>query len=404
MGPVETLRAKYEALQPLLTERMRRLWAATEARALGHGGIAAVATATELARSTIVKGLQELEAGSATRLEEERQRSRRPGGGRKRLAEVDKELVADLEAMVEPSTRGDPQSPLRWTCKSTRQLSVALRGKGHAVSPQSVATLLAAQGYSLQAPRKTKEGSNHPERDAQFRYLQARVEEMQAQGQPVISVDCKKKELIGDYKNAGREWQPTGSPELVRVYDFVDRTLGKAIPYGVYDVTRNEGWVQVGVDHDTAAFAVESIRRWWRAMGSRCYRTATDLLITADGGGSNGARNRAWKLELQQLADETCLALHVCHLPPGTSKWNKIEHRLFSNITQNWRGRPLVSHEVVVNLIGATRTRSGLRVRARLDRRAYRTGRKVSDDELSSINLERDSFHGEWNYIIRPHE
>jgi transposase len=357
------LQHQVDSLFPHLTERQRRLAAAADARALGYGGISRVARVTGLSRMTIHRGLAELD-------EEELppERSRRPGGGRKKLADQDPTLVKDLQALVDPSSRGDPMSPLRWTCKSTRQLAKALAAKGHVVGYCSVAELLKDLGYSLQANSKTlEEGSDHPDRDRQFGYINRQVRRYMRRGLPVISVDTKKKELIGRYHNKGREFQPKGKPERVKVHDFIDRDLGKAIPYGVYDVARNVGWVNVGCDHDTAAFAVASIRRWWRNMGQRVYPRADELLICADSGGSNGYRTRLWKVELQRFADETGLEVTVCHLPPGTSKWNKIEHRLFSYISMNWRGKPLISHEVVVNLIAATTTTKGLKVKARLE-------------------------------------
>jgi hypothetical protein len=405
---VATIRAKFEALRPYLDERRRRLWAAAEAMALGHGGITAVAAATGLQRATIRVGVRELQGGPPTSTEPGRVADaahgvRAPGGGRKPLTTEDPTLVHDLEALVEPVTRGDPMSPLRWTCKSTRQLAAELVRQGHQVSHTTVAELLHALNYSLQATRKTKEGSDHPNRDAQFAYINEQTRAFQQRGQPVISVDCKKKELVGDFANGGREWQPAGYPEEVRVHDFLDKQLGKAIPYGVYDVAANQGWVSVGIDHETAAFAVASIRHWWQQMGHSRYLSATELLITADSGGSNGSHNRLWKTELQRLADETGLRVSVCHLPPGTSKWNVIEHRLFCHITQNWRGRPLVSLEVIVNLIGNTTTRAGLKVQAGLDTAAYPTGSKVADTELAAVQLERASFHGDWNYSIAPH-
>jgi Rhodopirellula transposase DDE domain len=397
----ESIAAKFEALRPFLDERRRRLWAAAEARALGRGGVTTVASATGLQRNTICAGIRELEAPEPRSLTSD-QRVRVPGGGRKALTERDQTLLHDLEALVEPVTRGDPMSPLRWTCKSTRQLATELSGQGHPVSYQTVAALLHALRYSLQGTRKTKEGTSHPDRDGQFVYLNDQVQAFQARGQPVISVDTKKKELVGDFTNGGREWQPVGQPELVRVHDFVDPDLGKAIPYGVYDVGANSGWVSVGTDHDTPAFAVASVQRWWEQMGHPTYPKATELLITADGGGSNGSRARRWKVELQRLADETGLRITVCHLPPGTSKWNKIEHRMFSHITENWRGRPLVSHEVVVQLIGHTTTRTGLSIRAEVDTRVYPTGVKVTDAELAAVRLAPAEFHGEWNYSIIP--
>ena len=329
-------------------------------------------------------------------------RVRRPGGGRKRLVDIDAALQRDLEALLAPYSRGDPQSPLRWTCKSVRQLAAELQGQGHGISHTVVAELLQQMGYSLQGNRKTLEGSAHPDRNGQCEHINQRVEAAQAGGQPVISVDTKKKELVGDFKNGGREWRPKGQPEAVRVHDFVIPELGRAAPYGIYDLTDNTGWVNVGIDHDTAAFAVESIRRWWLAMGRPRYPAATQLLITADGGGSNGYRVRLWKQQLQELANQTGLAISVCHFPPGTSKWNKIEHRLFSFITQNWRGKPLVSHEVIVQLIAATRTATGLQVRCELDTNTYPQGVKVPDQEMAQLNLTRDEFHGEWNYTLAP--
>jgi hypothetical protein len=407
MQDVATIRAKFEVLRPYLDERRRRLWAAAEALALGRGGLTAVASATGLQRATIRVGVRELQGGPSTSSEQEpvadqAHRVRAPGGGRKPLTTEDPTLVHDLEALVEPVTRGDPMSPLCWTCKSTRQLAAELVRQGHQVSHTTVADLLHALNYSLQATRKTKEGSEHPDRDAQFAYLDEQTRAFQQRGQPVISVDCKKKELVGDFHNGGREWQPAGSPEAVRVHDFLDRRLGKAIPYGVYDVAANQGWVSVGIDHETAAFAVASIRQWWQQMGRSRYPTATELLITADSGGSNGSHTRLWKTELQRLADETGLRISVCHFPPGTSKWNVIEHRLFCHITQNWRGRPLLSLEVIVNLIGNTTTRAGLTVQAGLDTGAYPTGVKVPDAELAAVQLEPASFHGDWNYAITP--
>ncbi|MGH7208496.1 MAG: ISAzo13 family transposase [Nitrospiraceae bacterium] len=391
-------RAKYRALAPVLTERARRMWAATEARAAGHGGISLVARATGIAYSTIVRGLKELASGDQAAAG----RERRPGGGRKRTIEKDPTLLADLEALVEPTASGDPESPLRWTSKSVRQLAAALQAMGHAVSRQLVSELLAAAGYSLQANRKTREGPQHPDRDAQFRYINQQVRRCQATAQPVISVDTKKKELVGDFKNAGRQWRPKGRPAPVRVHDFLIPERGKAIPYGVYDLTRNAGWVSVGIDHDTATFAARTIGRWWRKMGRPRYRRARALLITADAGGSNGARVRLWKWELQRLANRTGLAITVCHLPPGTSKWNKIEHRLFSYISSNWRGQPLVSLAVIVNLIGATRTAAGLRVRCELDRGEYPQGHNVTDVQMATLNLVPHRFHGDWNYTIQP--
>jgi hypothetical protein len=409
MSEVATIRAKFESLRPFLDERRRRLWAATEALALGRGGVTVVAQATALRRNTIQAGIRELQprapvaAGEPVLAGPDR-RVRAPGGGRKALTAHDPALLRELEALVEPVTRGDPLSPLRWTCKSTRQLATELGRQGHRVSHQTVAELLHALDYSLQGNRKTKEGTAHPDRDAQFTYLNAQVRACQERGQPVISVDTKKKELVGDFKNGGREWRPAGQPEPVRVHDFVDRELGKAIPYGVYDLATNQGWVSVGTDHDTPAFAVQSVRRWWEEMGRPVYPQATELLITADGGGSNSSRARLWKTELQHLADETGLRITVCHFPPGTSKWNKIEHRMFCHITQNWRGRPLVSHEVIVRLIGSTTTQAGLTIRADLDPGTYPIGVKVTDAALAAVRLEPADFHGDWNYTIVPRQ
>jgi Rhodopirellula transposase DDE domain len=401
----EVLQTKYAALGPFLSERQTRLWAATEARALGRGGISQVARATGISRKRIHHGLRDLDQQGKTTpptAKYQPERVRRPGGGRRALTQKDPELVHQLDALVAPATRGDPMSPLRWTSKSTYQLAAELTAHGHPVSPRTVAALLKQQDYSLQGLQKTREGKQHPDRDAQFRHLNARVTGFQNQGQPVISVDAKKKELVGDFKNGGREWQPQGQPEPVRVHDFEDRELGKGIPYGIYDETANTGWVSVGTDHDTSAFAVNAIRTWWERMGREEYPAAAELLITADGGGSNGSKRRQWKTELQRLANETGLVISVCHFPPGTSKWNKIEHRMFSHITQNWRGRPLISHEVIVNLIGSTKTRTGLTIQADVDHGSYPTGIKVRDAELQKVSLERDTFHGEWNYTIAP--
>ena len=400
MQNVDPIKHKFETLCPFMDERMRRLWAAAEAQALGRGGITAVAAATGLSRTTITQGMREQQG--STEAEHSPAQIRRPGGGRKAVTERDTTLLRDVETLVDPLTRGDPQSPLRWTCKSTRRLATELQGLGHTVSARTVARLLRGMHYSLQANRKTPEGSAHPDRHAQFEYINERTKAFQARGQPVISVDTKKKELVGDFKNGGREWQPRGEPEYVRVYDFPDKELGKAIPYGVYDVTTNTGWVSVGMDHDTAEFAVATLQQWWRQMGVSTYPEATELLIIADGGGSNGVRIRLWKTELQRLADETGLRIAVCHLPPGTSKWNKIEHRMFAYITQNWRGRPLVSHEVIVNLIGNTTTQTGLHIRAALDPNRYETGKKITNEALAEVHIERARFHGEWNYTIKP--
>jgi len=399
MPEAEGLARKFEVLARVLDERTRRLVAAAEAQALGFGGVTAVARASGLSRGTVIGGIAELKtAPKAARSH----RIRRKGAGRKRTVDRDITLKRDLEALVEPVTRADPESALRWTCKSVRQLASELQRAGHPTSHRMVAELLPAMDYSLQANRKTLEGASHPDRDAQFHHINSKIREFQAASQPVISVDTKKKELVGNFKNQGRELRPKGDPEKVRVHDFVIPELGRAAPYGVYDVTQNMGWVSVGVDHDTAAFAAQSIRRWWDSMGAAAYPQARKLLITADSGGSNGVRVRLWKLELQKLADETGLEITICHLPPGTSKWNKIEHRLFSFISQNWRGKPLVSHQVIVNLIAATTTKTGLRVRAELDPAKYPKGVKVSDKEVAAIRLERDKFHGEWNYAILP--
>lgn len=394
---ITEIRAKYEALFPLLDERLRRLWAATEAKALGTGGITIVCKATKLSRTTVRNGIRELEEGIAP---EEVERIRRPGGGRKRIEDANPELVITLELLIEPLTRGDPESPLRWTCKSVRKLSSELSEMGFKVSPQKVGALLRGLGYSLQANRKTHEGIDHPDRNAQFEHIYRKVKNFLRRGQPVISVDTKKKELVGDFKNGGQEWCAKGEPTEVRIHDFRDADLGKAIPYGVYDMAANEGWVSVGVDHDTPSFAVESIRRWWLNMGSHLYPNATELLITADAGGSNSYRARLWKLELHRLAGELGITIVVCHFPPGTSKWNKIEHRMFSHISMNWRGQPLVSREVIVNLIAATTTTTGLRIEAELDTNDYPKGVKVSDEELAKVTIKRSRFHGDWNYRI----
>jgi hypothetical protein len=390
----------YQSLSPLMDERMRRQWAAAEAQAYGWGGLRAVHTATGLSVNTIRKGVEELaarEAGGTLP-----GRIRQEGGGRKCQTERDPGLAAALEQLIDPVTRGDPQSPLRWLCKSTAELARALTRQGHPVSARTVGRLLHAMGYSLQSNRKTHEGTAHPDRDAQFEHLNLQVQDFQQRGQPTISVDTKKKELIGNFRASGREWQLRGKPVDVLMHDFADPQLGKAIPYGVYDLTENQGWVSVGIDHDTARFATESIRRWWGRMGCHCHRYARELLITADGGGSNGSRCRLWKVALQDLATDLGLPIYVCHFPPGASKWNKIEHRMFCHITQNWRGRPLISHEVIVNLIAATATQQGLTIKAELDTGRYPTGIKVSDAELATINLNRADFHGEWNYHILP--
>ena len=399
---IERIESKYRSLASVLDERARRHWAATEARAYGWGGVSAVSDATGMSPNTIRRGLAELQVRDADPLSEVTSRLRKAGGGRKRLTETDPELSEELDRLVAPSTRGDPQSPLRWTCKSTRHLAQELSHQGHPISARAVAQLLNEAGYSLQGNRKTLEGTAHPDRNTQFEYINAKVKRFQQRGQPVISVDTKKKELVGPYKNHGREWQRKGEPDRVDVHDFPDPELGKVIPYGVFDMSRNEGWVSVGIDHDTAQFAAQAIGRWWHKMGAKRYAHAKALLITADGGGSNGSRCRLWKVALQALSLRLSLPIHVCHFPPGTSKWNKIEHRMFCHITQNWRGRPLVSHEVIVNLIANTTTRAGLKIRAELDRGTYPTGIKITDAELAALNLKPDSFRGEWNYVVLP--
>lgn len=391
---------RFKPLEPFLDERMRRLFAASEVHGQGSRSISCVARATGVSRRAIRQGL--LELAEAPVLSPNARRIRKPGGGRKRTTSLDPTLREDLERLIEPGTRGDPESPLRWTCKSVRRLADELRAQGHQTSHRMVAELLHEMEYSLQANSKTLEGGDHPDRNAQFEHIHLTVQGLLSASQPVISVDTKKKELVGDFKNAGRELRPCGQPEEVRVHDFVIPELGRANPYGVYDLAHNTGWVSVGIDHDTAAFAVESIRRWWKAMGQALYPGATRLLVVADGGGSNGSRVRLWKLELQALADELAMVVEVCHLPPGTSKWNKIEHRLFSFITQNWRGKPLVSHEVIVKLIAATTNKKGLKVHCSLDTNKYPPGIKVSDKELKTINIVRNDFHGEWNYAIHP--
>ncbi len=399
---IQRMESKFRALGPLLDERLRRQWAATEAAAYGWGGIHAASRATGLSVTTIRKGQVELAARRKRPNAPTPKRLRDVGGGRKRKTTSDPALLAALEALVDPATRGDPQSPLRWTCKSTYTLARELTNQGHPVSARTVGRLLRAAGYSLQGNRKTKEGGTHPDRNAQFEHINATAKKFQRRGQPVISVDTKKKELVGDFKNGGREWQPKGKPEEVRVHDFLDKKLGKAIPYGVYDLAANQGWVSVGIDHDTAQFATAAVGRWWKKMGRQRYPKATELLIMADGGGSNGSRCRLWKVALQDLADKLRMSIRVCHFPPGTSKWNKIEHRMFCHITQNWRGRPLISHEVIVNLIANTATRQGLKIQAELDERSYPTGTRVSDAHFQQIKLQPDKFHGDWNYTITP--
>ena len=403
---VDGLRQKYAALSPLMDERTRRQWAAAEAQSLGWGGVSLVARATGMARNTIAVGSGELVNRRRHPRRAVSDRIRAAGGGRKPVTQSDPGLLAALERLVEPATRGHPESPLRWTCKSTGKLARELTRQDHGVSDRTVAALLKEAGYSLQANRKTQEGTQHPDRNAQFQYINALAGVFLRGRHPVVSVDTKKKELVGEFKNPGREWRLKGKPEKVKVHDFPEKTpegkTMKAIPYGVYDLARNEGWVSVGIDHDTARFAAASIGRWWRAMGRRRYPKARRLMITADGGGSNASRNRLWKVALQELADDLNLELQVCHFPPGTSKWNKIEHRLFNFITQNWRGRPLTSYQVIVNLIGSTTTRHGLKVRAALDTGHYETGIKVSDEQLAGVNCTPHEFHGEWNYTICP--
>ena len=396
---IGTLRAKYASLSGDLDERRRRLWAAAEAKAAGYGGITMVVRATGISESTVLRGLKELESGRDV----EPGRVRRPGAGRKRSAEKDATLLADLHALVEPAVSGDPMSPLRWASKSLRNLADELRRRGHTIGFRTVAALLREAGFTLQSNRKSQERrSSHPDRDAQFRYINDAVVGFQKSGQPVISVDTKKKELVGNFKNAGRQWRLKGCPELVLDHDFLIPENGKAIPYGVYDLTRNDGWVGVGIDHDTASFAVHTIQRWWRTVGRRAYADAEALFVTADCGGSNGSRARLWKWELQRFADATGLAVTVYHFPPGTSKWNKIEHRLFSFISANWRGRPLTTISVIINLIASTTTRTGLRVRCELDEGKYPKGRVISDKAMATLSLQRHDFHGDWNYTIFP--
>jgi len=394
----DLIRQRFDALDPVLDEQARRRFAAAEARAIGRGGVTLVSKVTGIARSTINRGITEIEENRSAG----EGRVRRPGGGRRAKTQEDPTLLDDLQSLLEASTRGDPMSPLLWTSKSLDKLCAALKGMQHEVCPNVVAKLLRKLGYSLQSNRKTREGSKHPDRDAQFQYLDARMKEHMLEQSPVISVDTKKKELVGDFKNAGQELRPKASPEQVRVHDFIDRQLGRAVPYGIYDIADNKGWVSVGVDHDTAAFAVNTIRRWWSTMGQERYPNAKRLMITADCGGSNGARVRLWKIELQKFVDEIGIPVMVCHLPPGTSKWNKIEHRLFAFITKNWRGKPLVSHRTIVQLIGATTTGKGLTVRAELDINTYPAGIKVSNDQMAALAIQRHDFHGDWNYTLQP--
>ena len=399
---IKRLETVYDSLAPVMDERMRRQWAAAEAQVYGWGGIRAISTTIGMSTNTVRRGLRELAEREAHPEIVVSERVRREGGGRKAQTKLDPGLSSALERLIEPATRGDPESPLRWTCKSTPHLAIELTAQGHPVSASTVWRLLSADGYSLQSNRKTKEGADHPDRNAQFEHIADMVEAFQQRGQPVISVDTKKKELIGEFRMGGREWQPKGEPVDVVIHDFIDKDLGKAIPYGVYDLTENQGWVSVGIDHDTARFATEAIRRWWRKMGVKHHAQARELLITADGGGSNGSRSRLWKVALQDLSNGLGIPIQVCHFPPGTSKWNKIEHRMFCHITQNWRGRPLVSHEVILNLIAATTTQKGLKIQAELDQGLYPTGLKVSDDELAAVHLKPADFHGDWNYQIVP--
>ena len=397
MNTEQQIAEKLAIVMPHLNEKQRRVLMAAEAKMLGWGGISRVAKATGVSRVTIHKALCEVEGKKVIA-----ERVRKPGGGRKDILEYHPEILEKLEALVDPVTRGDPRSPLRWTCKSTRQLSQELERKGYSLSNVTVADLLHRLGYSLQANAKTLEGASHPDRDAQFQYINAQVKAFLRRHQPVISVDTKKKELVGQFKNVGQEWQPAGKPERVEIHDFASPGFPKVIPYGVYDIGKNMGWVNVGMDHDTASFAVASIRRWWFAMGQEIYPRATDVLICADCGGSNGYRVRLWKIELQDFASETGLRVTICHFPPGTSKWNKVEHRLFSHISMNWRGRPLTSHQVIVKLIGETTTRTGLEVEAQLDRRKYPTKVKITDEEMKRVKIRAHNFHGEWNYSIKP--
>jgi hypothetical protein len=404
MHDVNIIRQKFDALKPFMSERMRRLWAAAEAMALGRGGVAAVATATGLARRTMTTGMAEQRQhtmGTAAALAPG---SRRPGGGRKPVTHIDAALLRDLESLVDPVRRGDPQSPLRWTCQSMRKLAGALNAMGPRIGERTSARLLQDVGYRMQANRKTQEGTAHPERDAPFHHMNEQTKAVRERGQPVVSVDAQKTELVGDFKNGGRAWQPTGIPARMRVHDGEDKKLGQAIPSGIDEVTAHTGWVSVETDHDTAAFAVETLRRWWRQIGASAYPEASDVLVIADGRGRNSSRTRLWKSELQGLANELGMRIAVCHLPPGTRKWQKIAHRMFAYITQNWRGKPLVSHEVIVNVLGSTTTTTGLKIRAALDPGRYATGRKIPDEAFATIQIERDVFHGAWDYTIIPRE
>ena len=399
MDREEAILNRYQLLAPEMTERSLRLFAAAEAKTWGRGGVVAVARILQITQGRISRGLKDLEE---ERLDHKQVRHK--GGGRKKQVDIDPTLKDALENLISPYTRGDPESPLRWTCKSLRKLADELKFQGYKTSHRMVAVLLHELGYSLQSNRKTTEGKQHPDRDAQFKYINAKVKKLQKAGQPIISVDTKKKELVGDFKNAGKEWRPKGDPEKVRVHDFKDKELGKVAPYGVYDLTLNNGWVSLGIDHDTAAFAVSSIRQWWKKMGRLSYSKATHLLITADSGGSNASRNKLWKVELQKFSNRTGLTITVCHFPPGTSKWNKIEHRMFSFITKNWRGKPLIDRATIIKLIGSTKTNEGLKVRCELDENEYPRGIKISNEQLEKINLKRHEFHGDWNYTIRPNK
>jgi transposase len=396
---IDTIKAKYDRLQWVLNERGLRIWCATEAHAIGYGGVTAVHQATKVSRITITNGLKELNLDTPL----DASRIRKPGGGRKKLTDTKEGLLESLDKLIEPATRGDPENPLRWSSKSTTKLAEELTKEGYNISQKSVYNLLRDQNYSLKANKKTKEGKeDHPDRDAQFQHINEKVKEFQKNKNPVLSVDTKKKENIGNFKNNGREWMPKGEWEEVNTHDFPDKALGKAAPYGIYDMTRNEGWVNVGISHDTAEFAVHSIRTWWNNMGKELYENCTEIMVTADCGGSNSYRTRLWKFELQKFADEIGKSIKVCHFPPGTSKWNKIEHRMFSCISQNWRGKPLVSLQTIVELIGNTKTKTGLKIKTSIDNNHYETGRKISDEEFESINLERSEFHGNWNYTILP--
>jgi transposase len=401
---IKKIRRQYTTLLPVLDERSRRQWAATEAESYGRGGLAWVCMGTGMSHNTVLKGIKEIAERRKNPKKEITSRVRGEGGGRKKLKEKDPDLTKALNKLVEPATRGDPMSPLCWTNKSTYTLAEELAKEGHTIGARSVSSLLKEQGFRLQSNRKTKEGSQHPDRNEQFEYINMESMRFMRQGQPVVSVDTKKKELVGDFANKGREWEPKGKEVTVKVHDFMDKDLGKAIPYGIYDVHQNEGWVSVGIDHDTADFATEAILRWWKNMGKEKYPRVKKLLIMADGGGSNSSRSRLWKMSIQNLANKLRIPIYVSHFPPGTSKWNKIEHRMFSYITQNWRGRPLVSHEVIINLIANTTTKNGLRIKAKLDSGIYQTGKKVSDDEFELIKIKTNLFHGDWNYTIYPNK